>query len=278
MEESDKPIFSISNIHIIEYLIRKLESKEKKIKKINEMTKEKYSKDFFLKYNNEIIQLFNELEKDLNQAICAVKALLTENKALSKIYDKTECHKISKSDLTNLNNFKIENSIIYHSLNTEPNYTFRNQLTPVKEENYDSAKKNNQLSHVKNIMKNMNENKLKLKLAIENHFSRNNNLNNRNKYNSDSNLNKDNYDNHKILIKIIKNPENFNLLHKKFGNNFMRKILDKNCTQEYLENINKVISEKEYVLKSNFSYYKTLSDSRKEKKMNFIPQNDFSSF
>ena len=33
MEESDKPIFSISNIHIIEYLIRKLESKEKKNKK-----------------------------------------------------------------------------------------------------------------------------------------------------------------------------------------------------------------------------------------------------
>ena len=124
----------------------------------------------------------------------------------------------------------------------------------------------------------MNENKKKLKLAIVNHFSRNNNLQYENKCNSDSNLNKDNFDNHKILLKVIKNPETFNLLHKKFGNNFMRKILDKNCTQEYLENINKVISKKEYVLKSNFSYYKTLSDSRKEKKMNFIPQNDFSSF
>ena len=275
MEEKEKPIFSISNINIMEYLIKKLESKEKKIKKINEMTKEKYSKDIFLKYNNEIIQLFNELDKDLNQAICALKALLTENKELSKSYDKFEYHNNSK--LNNLNNV-IENSINYHYLNTEPNYSIRTQLTPVKEENYDSARKKNQLSHIKTIIKNMNENKLKLKLAIENHFSRNNNLNNRNKYNSDSNLNKDNYDNHKILIKIIKNPENFNLLHKKFGNNFMRKILDKNCTQEYLENINKVISEKEYVLKSNFSYYKTLSDSRKEKKMNFIPQNDFSSF
>ena len=221
------------------------------------------------------IQLFNELEKDLNQAICAVKALLTENKELSKSYDKFEYHNYSKSN--NLKNI-IENPINYDYLNTEPNYTFRNQLTPVKEENYDSAKKNNQLSHVKNIMKNMNENKLKLKLAIENHFSRNNNLHYENKCNSDSNLNKDNFDNHKILLKVIKNPETFNLLHKKFGNNFMRKILDKNCTQEYLENINKVISKKEYVLKSNFSYYKTLSDSRKEKKMNFIPQNDFSSF
>ena len=79
-------------------------------------------------------------------------------------------------------------------------------------------------------------------------------------------------------MKISNNPNCVNILKKKFGNNFMRKILDKNCTQEYLENINKVISEKEYVLKSNFSYYKTLSDSRKEKKMNFIPQNDFSSF
>ena len=275
MEESDKPIFSISNIHIIEYLIRKLESKEKKIKKINEMTKEKYSKDFFLKYNNEIIQLFNELDKDLNQAICALKALLTENKELSKSYDKFEYHNYSKS-----NNLKtiIENPINYDYLNTEPNYTIRTQLTPVKEENEFSAKKNNQLSHVKNIMKNMFENKKKLKLAIENHFSRNNNLHYENKCNSDSNLNKDNFDNHKILLKVIKNPETFNLLHKKFGNNFLRKMLDKNCSQEYLEKINKAISEKEYILKSNFTYYKTLSEYRKDKKINIFSQNEFSSF
>ena len=275
MEESDKPIFSISNIHIIEYLIRKLESKEKKIKKINEMTKEKYSKDFFLKYNNEIIQLFNELDKDLNQAICALKALLTENNELSKSYDKFEYHNYSKSN--NLKNI-IENPINYDYLNTEPNYTIRTQLTPVKEENEFSAKKNNQLSHVKNIMKNMYENKKKLKLAIENHFSRNNNLHYENKCNSDSNLNKDNFDNHKILLKVIKNPETFNLLHKKFGNNFLRKMLDKNCSQEYLEKINKAISEKEYILKSNFTYYKTLSEYRKDKKINIFSQNEFSSF
>ncbi len=275
MEERDKSIFSKSNIHIIEYLIRKLESKEKKIKKINEMKKEKYSKDFFLKYNNEIIQLFNELEKDLNQAICTLKALLTEKNTLSKSYDKFEYHNNSK--LNNLNNV-IENSINYHYLNTEPNYSIRTQLTPVKEENYDSARKKNQLSHIKTIIKNMNENKKKLKLAIVNHFSRNNNLQYENKCNSDSNLNKDNFDNHKILIKVIKNPETFNLLHKKFGNNFMRKILDKNCTQEYLEKINKIISEKEYLLKSNFTYYKTLSEFRKEKKINFFSQIEFSSF
>ena len=275
MEERDKSIFSKSNIHIIEYLIRKLESKEKKIKKINEMTKEKYSKDFFLKYNNEIIQLFNELDKDLNQAICALKALLTENKELSKSYDKFEYHNYSKSN--NLKNI-IENPINYDYLNTEPNYTIRTQLTPVKEENEFSAKKNNQLSHVKNIMKNMFENKKKLKLAIENHFSRNNNLHYENKCNSDSNLNKDNFDNHKILLKVIKNPETFNLLHKKFGNNFLRKMLDKNCSQEYLEKINKAISEKEYILKSNFTYYKTLSEYRKDKKINIFSQNEFSSF
>ena len=275
MEERDKSIFSKSNIHIIEYLIRKLESKEKKIKKINEMKKEKYSKDFFLKYNNEIIQLFNELEKDLNQAICTLKALYSEKNTLSKSYDKFEYHNNSK--LNNLNNV-IENSINYHYLNTEPNYSIRTQLTPVKEENYDSARKKNQLSHIKTIIKNMNENKKKLKLAIVNHFSRNNNLQYENKCNSDSNLNKDNFDNHKILIKVIKNPETFNLLYKKFGNNFMRKILDKNCTQEYLEKINKIISEKEYLLKSNFTYYKTLSEFRKEKKINFFSQIEFSSF
>ena len=42
-------------------------------------------------------------------------------------------------------------------------------------------------------------------------------------------------------MKVIKDQDNFNLLHKKLGNNFMSKILDKNCSKEYLENINKLI-------------------------------------
>ena len=45
MKTIEKPI--LSNIHIMEYLIRKLESKEKKVKKINEKIKEENFKDYF---------------------------------------------------------------------------------------------------------------------------------------------------------------------------------------------------------------------------------------
>ncbi len=45
--ENEHKIFSLSNMNIMEYLIRKIESKEKKIIKINEMIKENYSNDLF---------------------------------------------------------------------------------------------------------------------------------------------------------------------------------------------------------------------------------------
>ncbi len=232
MKTIEKPI--LSNIHIMEYLIRKLESKEKKVKKINEKIKEENFKDYFLKNNNEITQIFIDLENDLLQAICAVKALLSENKSLIMVLNQNNIKKNFKKDL---NSVDVKKKNLNHKyLNSEPNYNIKTQLTPVKEENDDYGNKKNQLSEVKTIINNIKENKKKLKKAIEVHFL-NNNKNN--KYNIIDNSNS--FNNHNILMKIIKDQDNFNLLHKKLGNNFMSKILDKNCSKEYLENINKLI-------------------------------------
>ena len=231
MKTIEKPI--LSNIHIMEYLIRKLESKEKKVKKINEKIKEENFKDYFLKNNNEITQIFIDLENDLLQAICAVKALLSENKSLIMVLNQNNI----KNNFKNYSNIDVKKKNLNHKyLNSEPNYNIKTQLTPVKEENDDYGNKKNQLSEVKTIINNIKENKKKLKKAIEVHFL-NNNKNN--KYNIIDNSNSCN--NHNILMKVIKDQDNFNLLHKKLGNNFMSKILDKNCSKEYLENINKLI-------------------------------------
>ena len=232
MKTIEKPI--LSNIHIMEYLIRKLESKEKKVKKINEKIKEENFKDYFLKNNNEITQIFIDLENDLLQAICAVKALLSENKSLIMVLNQNNIKNNFKKDL---NSVDVKKKNLNHKyLNSEPNYNIKTQLTPVKEENDDYGNKKNQLSEVKTIINNIKENKKKLKKAIEVHFL-NNNKNN--KYNIIDNYNS--FNNHNILMKVIKDQDNFNLLHKKLGNNFMSKILDKNCSKEYLENINKLI-------------------------------------
>ena len=61
MKKIENSIFSTSNIQMMEYLIRKLESKEKKVKKINEKIKGKNFQDYFLKNNDEIILLFSDL-------------------------------------------------------------------------------------------------------------------------------------------------------------------------------------------------------------------------
>ena len=236
--ENEHKIFSLSNMHIMEYLIRKLESKEKKIIKINEMVKENNSYDFFLKNNEEIINLFNDLEKDLYQAICVVKALITENNALTISLNKKNYQNKEKIDIDNINIvnlLKENNSIkeIYHFNKT--------QLSPVKEEIEDSENKSNKLSQVKNIMKNMKENKQKLKSAIEIHFS--------NKINEQNNIKK------KIL-------NNINILNNKYGNNF-NKIFDNNYSYHELERNSYIISEKDLTPRTNYNSYKSLLDSNK---------------
>ena len=247
--ENEHKIFSLSNMHIMEYLIRKLESKEKKIIKINEMVKENNSYDFFLKNNEEIINLFNDLEKDLYQAICVVKALITENNALTLSLNKKNYQIKEKNDIDNIN---IDNLLKENNSIKEIYHFNKTQLSPVKEEIEDSENKSNKLSQVRNIMKDMKENKQKLKNAIENHFI--------NKINEENNIKK-------------KTLNNINILYKKYGNN-LNKIFDNNYSSQELERNNYIISEKDLTPRTNYNSYKSLLDSKNK---NFVI-NDYSSF
>ncbi len=53
-----------------------------------------------------------------------------------------------------------------------------------------------------------------------------------------------------ILMKISNNPNCVNILKKKYGNNFMRKIISKEVDYNYLYGINKIIDD--YIQKQNF--------------------------
>ncbi len=52
-----------------------------------------------------------------------------------------------------------------------------------------------------------------------------------------------------ILMKISNNPNCVNILKKKYGNNFMRKIISKEVDYDYLNGINKIIDD--YIQKQN---------------------------
>ena len=198
INNENDPFKTISNnsANIMNYLVRKLESREKKVKRTRQLI---YSINAFEDlYSNkkDIINTLAELEEDLKQASCAIKALLTENKALTLgIESKEENIKNLMNDnnyLTAENeNLKsqilIYNNNISNNNNTdvkelynisgnniiESNKIDKKILTKVTEEIDDSIFNVNQLSNVKNIMKNMKSNKQKLKDAIEKHFTTN---------------------------------------------------------------------------------------------------------
>ena len=80
--ESFKSI-SKNSTNIMNYLVRKLESREKKVKKTYQIFNSINSFEDFYYNKKDLMNTFLELEEDLKQASCAIKALLTENKALT---------------------------------------------------------------------------------------------------------------------------------------------------------------------------------------------------
>ena len=310
INNENDPFKTISNnsANIMNYLVRKLESREKKIKRTRQLI---YSINAFEDlYSNkkDIINTLAELEEDLKQASCAIKALLTENRALTLgIESKEENIKNLMNDnnyLTAENeNLKsqilIYNNNISNNNNTdvkelynisgnniiESNKIDKKILTKVTEETDDSIFNVNQLSNVKNIMKNMKSNKQKLKDAIEKHFTTNNNseINTYNTNNSlqiSDNENKIenpmafnyNYEynskNSDLLMRIMNNPDNINLLNYTIGKDFMEKIIDPNCPKEYLNEIENIISGN-----CNDNKFKTIPKKNKQIKSHSVYKN-----
>ena len=198
---------------VMEYLSQKLESRYNSIIKFNELINTSGTPEAFFSLRKDFKLLFNDLEEDFKQGIFAIKALTAQNKNLiedlkiknkenkniteqlnniisenkslklqmikSKDKKSPEKKKENKKDI-NLNRkedikFEKKNENVIDNKNR--NYEYRNNINIDEKKQKEQFNKNNyeleQLSNVKNIMDNMKKNKLKLKMAIEQHFTNN---------------------------------------------------------------------------------------------------------
>ena len=198
-----------AGLEVMQYLIQKLESRQKKIIKFKNLFRELDSFESFYLQRKEIYILLIDLEEDLKQSSFAIKALVLQNKALLKEINikinekKTISEHLNftlgenqnlKLQLNNINE-KIVGNIPFRNNNLNNNNLLNVNIKSIKisnEEEYEEPKiknlviKNNnsnnnmnnlekqskseQLYNVKNIMKEMRNNKRDLKKIIEEHF------------------------------------------------------------------------------------------------------------
>ena len=212
------------SMEVMNYLIQKLESRQKKVFKFKTIFKELDSFESFYSQRKEIYLLLNNLEEDLKQASFAIKALYIQNKALLKDIsnrvneNKNMTNKLNflvgenenlKMKLNSINENKLENIISYS--NNINSMNINNQFKIDEEEEYEEPKTKNlnlkdnnknaymninnidienfndnqnnyeQLANVKNIIKDMRNNKKDLRNIIEKHFKEQKKLQNNNK-------------------------------------------------------------------------------------------------
>ena len=203
MEDSD--INNTPSIEIMTYLIKKLESSYNSILKFNNLLDSYDTTESFFTLRKDLKLFFTDLTENFNQGIFAIKALTNQNKKILeeiKIKDIELQKNISqlKNKIPENKNIKLEfkenenkeekieikenskdnNIKIEKDEELNENNVNNNLIMNKKEDNV--RKKNNkfeleQLSNVKNIMNNMKQNKMKLKMIIDQHFTNSNNNN-----------------------------------------------------------------------------------------------------
>ena len=151
-----------SNLEVMNYLIQKLDFRQKKIIKFKNLFKELDSFESFYSQRKEIYLLLNNLEEDLKQASYAIKALLLQNKSLIKeINTKISENKNLSNELKliigenqnlkmKLENLNIPERKMNEIMNNENNY---NDLVNV---NIDSIKVDDEGEFDEPKMKNIN--------------------------------------------------------------------------------------------------------------------------
>ena len=191
---------NLNSTKLMEYLIKKLEARYNTVSKFTKIFNTLDSFETLYSLRQELKLLFNDLEEDFRQGIFAIKALTAQNK---KILDDLNIKENENKNITEqLNNIIVDNKNLKMQLiklkdrkinpnskqdlemkKREENFNLnfnedRSTNRPKKEDdNGDENRGGNyeygQLSNVKNIMDNMKKNKMKLKMAIEQHFNNN---------------------------------------------------------------------------------------------------------
>ena len=185
--ERGNNIISKSNNEIMEYLIQKLESRERNLSKYSNIFSEIDSFDSFHQKRKDIFILFKNLEEELHQAAFAIKALMNQNKAISQENLTNKILKNNYNKLLQENNYLlIENNNFAQELKKLKNKKNKNgsaqkvrnpsfsNFSTAKFNNFNeirnnyqplnrvgSTKKNNYNNIKKNINKKNNNNKKK---------------------------------------------------------------------------------------------------------------------
>jgi len=215
-----------SSPDIMEYLIQKLESRQRNLSNYANFFNSINSFESFYQKKHDIFNLFRNLEEELHQAALAIKALLVQNKSLAlesignkgiqRNYNKLiqennylllennnfakklkELKNISRSPKSAKNsNFSGISKTRMKYNNTNKNISRDYPIKNNYKSNYDNKNINNkkykgkpnnkntnnninndidlndigQLKNVKNIIKDMKDNKTKLRAVIEEHF------------------------------------------------------------------------------------------------------------
>ena len=199
-QEDSKRKEENSNLDVVYYLIKKLESRYNSILKFNDLLDSFDTRENFFNLRKDLKLLFNDLSEDFKQGIFAIKALLNQNK---KILEEIKLQEIkNKNTLDELNNYITENKNLKKQIiDNKSKYTFNKNNIDSDDDSDDSdeseesikekkkiiekEKENNinnieqkknkyemeNLSNVKNIMANMKKNKMKFKMAIDQHLA-----------------------------------------------------------------------------------------------------------
>ena len=186
-----------------------------------------------------IIKFLEDLTEDFQQSIFAIKALLTENKALS-LSNNANQKEIKK---------QIEENEI---LSTENNDLKKSQNINFNNENYYNEKQ--KFNHyISKTDGNLNNNKFDNNLKINDYNFQNDDnkiinslrLNLNKRYRNNSSFSSNNSSSNDLLIKIMNNAENLNLLNQKLGKNVIKKLIDPNCSKEFYDKVNIILKENE---------------------------------
>ncbi len=226
-------IISNSNSDIMEYLVQKLESRERNLSKCANFFNTIDSFETYYQKRKDIFNLFKSLEEEIHQAALAIKALLVQNKALSKENVDKKVNQREYNKLLQENNYLlIENNKYAKKLkdlnNTNNRSPYRaqspsfNEVSKVKTDNRDKNKNKNKIKPLKKInsgkktnyssYKNINKNKNKNNNMNSNKKKLNENKSTNQKYNTEDiynyDIDLDNFNKLKNIKNIMKEMEN----------------------------------------------------------------------
>ena len=205
-------IISESSPDIMEYLIKKLETRQRNLYNYANMFNSINSIEEFYIKRKDIFNLFQNLEEELRQASLAIKALMVQNKVLSEENIKSLNIKKNNKKLLNENNYLLkENNNLTQKLkkNNEKQILDERNKSPSFNKDYQNYKFRNNVIQNKKYKTNYKLNECKSNNNKESNNNRNNKFKNKKKLDKNKNIHlNESYDDIKGLKDVKSIMEN----------------------------------------------------------------------